>query len=399
MSVTPEMPAALSGIKVLDFTQVFMGPCATQLLGDYGAEIIKVERPGSGDLTRSAIPDSAGLDNPLFLAINRNKRSIALDVRSSEGREVIYDFVKDVDIVVSNFRPGVMERLGFGYETLREINPQIIFAAGSGFGETGPYVRKGGQDVIAQAYSGVMWRRSSDDIPLNIYPTTLCDYTTGMHLFQGVLLALFARERTGQGQRLTVAMYDSMLHMQMQEAAMQLNRGYEVNWATAPLTGVFETQDSAIVMVGAFKENPLRDISVALEIGEDLSLRPELSTLQAQYDHRPELQKLFAARLRTNTTEYWIKRLEEQDLLCAPVRRLDETLEDEQTEANGMVVEMQHPHAGTVRVVNAPVHLESTPARMYHVAPLLGGDGEQILREHGYDEARIAALREKGVLA
>ena len=399
MTATLEAPAALSGIRVLDFTQVFMGPCATQLLGDYGAEIIKVERPGSGDLTRTAIPDSAGLDNPLFLAINRNKRSIAMDVRSPEGREIIYDLVKDVDVVVSNFRPGVMERLGFGYDRLREINPQIIFASGSGFGETGPYVRKGGQDVIAQAYSGVMWRRSSDEIPLNIYPTTLCDYTTGMHLFQGVLLALFARERTGQGQRLTVAMYDSMLHMQMQEAAMQLNRGYEVNWATAPLTGVFETQDSAIVMVGAFKENPLRDISVALEIGEDLSLRPEFSTLQAQYDHRPELQEIFGERLRTNTTAYWIKRLEEQDLLCAPVRRLEETLDDEQTAINDMVVEMQHPHAGTVRVVNAPVHLESTPARMYHVAPLLGGDGEQILREHGYDDARIAGLREKGVLA
>jgi crotonobetainyl-CoA:carnitine CoA-transferase CaiB-like acyl-CoA transferase len=397
VSAAPEV-TALSGIRVLDFTQVFMGPCATQLLGDYGAEIIKIERPGNGDLTRTSMPDRAGLDNPLFLAINRNKRSVALDVRSDEGRQVVHDLVKEVDVVVSNFRPGVMERLGFGYEALREINPQIIWAAGSGFGEAGPYVHKGGQDVIAQAYSGVMWRRSSDEVPLNIYPTTLCDYTTGMHLFQGVLLALFARERTGLGQRLTVAMYDSMLHMQMQEAAMQLNRGYEVNWATMPLTGVFETKDSALVMVGAFKENPLRDICLALELGEDLSLRPEFATQEAQFDHRPELQDVFRERLRTNTTDYWIERFEAHDVLCAPVRRLDETLDDEQTARNGMVVEMEHPLAGTVRVVNAPVHLESTPPRIAHPAPVLGRDGDDVLREFGFDEDRLARLREQGVL-
>ena len=398
MTAWVDGPAALSGIKVLDFTQVFMGPCATQLLGDYGAEIIKIERPGTGDLTRTSIPDRGGLDNPLFLAINRNKRSVALDVRSDEGRKVIYDLAQEVDVVVSNFRPGVMARLGFEYEDLRKVNPQIIWAAGSGFGEVGPYVHKGGQDVIAQAYSGVMWRRSSEDVPLNIYPTTLCDYTTGMHLFQGVLLALFARERTGEGQRLTVAMYDSMLHMQMQEAAMQLNRGYEVNWATMPLTGVFETKDSALVVVGAFKENPLRDICLALDIDEDLSRRPKYATLEAQFEHRPELQEIFRERLRANTTDHWIERLEAQDVLCAPVRRLEETLEDDQTACNGMVVEMEHASAGKVRVVNAPVHLESTPPRIIRPAPVLGGDGEAVLREHGFDETRLARLREQGVL-
>jgi crotonobetainyl-CoA:carnitine CoA-transferase CaiB-like acyl-CoA transferase len=273
----------LSGITVLDFTQVFMGPSCTQLLGDYGAEVIKVERPEVGDLSRSSIPDPAGLDNPIFLSINRNKRSLSVDTRTPEGKGVIRRLVEDADVVVSNFRSGVMERLGFGYDALREINPGIIWASGTGFGERGPYSHKGGQDVIAQAYSGVMWRRESEDIPLSVYPTTLCDYTTGMHLMQGILLALLARERTGEGQKVEVAMYDSMLHMQMQEACTQLNRGREVNWAAMPLSGVFPTTDGAVCMVGAFKQHPLRDISVALELDEDLSERPEFATLERQF--------------------------------------------------------------------------------------------------------------------
>ncbi|GDY32715.1 CaiB/BaiF CoA transferase family protein [Gandjariella thermophila] len=391
-------PLPLEGVTVLDFTQVYLGPAATQMLGDYGADVIKVERPGTGDLSRTSITDPAGLDNPVFLSINRNKRSISIDTRAGDGRQVIRDLAREVDVVVSNFRPGVMERLGLGYDDLRAINPRIIWASGTGFGTDGPYRHKGGQDVLAQAYTGVMWRRASDDIPLNIYPTTLCDYTTGMHLVQGILLALLARERTGEGQKVEVAMYDSMLHMQMQEACTQLNRGREVNWAAMPLTGVFATTDGAVCLVGAFKENPLRDICVALELGEDLSARPEFATQEAQAEHRAELRRIFRDRFATNTTEYWIKRLEDQDLLCAPVRTLVEALADEQTAVNGMVVEMDHPAAGRFRALNAPVHLSATPARVRRVPPRLGEHGAEILAEHGYPADRVAALRDQGVL-
>src|SRR6476661_5208537 len=285
----------LAGVTIIDFTQVYMGPSCTQLLGDYGADVIKVERPGVGDLSRTSVPDRDGLDNPIFLSINRNKRSVSVDTRTPEGKEVILRLVRDADVVVSNFRSGVMERLGFGYEALREVNPRIIWASGTGFGEEGPYSHKGGQDVIAQAYSRVMWRRESEDLPLSVYPTTLADYTTGMHLLQGILLALISRNTTGEGQRVDVTMYDSMLHMQMQEATMQLNRGYEINWASMPLSGVFETTDGAVCMVGAFKENPLRDISKALEI-EDLSLRPEFATREDMAANRHELRQIFLAR-------------------------------------------------------------------------------------------------------
>ena len=389
---------ALDGVVVLDFTQVYMGPSATQMLADYGAEVIKVERPKYGDLSRNSLPDPAGQDNPIFISINRNKRSITLDTRTDTGRKVVLDLVRRADVVVSNFRSGVMERMGFGYESLREVNPSIVWASGTGFGESGPYAHKGGQDVIAQAYSGVMWRRSDESVPLSVYPTTLCDYTTGMHLCQGILLALMARDRTGEGQKVQVNMYDSMLHMQMQEAATQLNRGHEVNWAAMPLSGVFETADGAVCMVGAFKENPLRDISKALEFDEDLSTRPGYETLEGQFEHKPELQAIFGERFATNTTEHWVTRLEEQDLLCAPVRTLAEALDDEQTLVNQMVVEMQHPHTGPVRVLNSPIRLSGTPNDTRRPAPMLGEHNEDVLRELGYPDDEVARILQEGVI-
>ena len=388
----------LDGVTVVDFTQVYLGPSCTQLLGDFGADVIKIERPGTGDLSRTSIVDPAGLDNPVFLSINRNKRSVTVNTRSDQGKQVILDLVRDADVVVSNFRSGVMDRLGFGYEQLRAVNPRLIWASGTGFGVDGPYKHKGGQDVLAQAYSGVMWRRASEDLPLSVYPTTLCDYTTGMHLMQGILLALLARERSGGGQRVEVAMYDSMLHMQMQEACMQLNRGHEINWAAMPLSGVFETTDGAVCMVGAFKQNPLRDISVAMELGEDLSQRPEYATLADQIEHRPALQRIFRERFAGNSTEYWVKRLEEQDLLCAPVRTLEEALADEQTEVNRMLLDMPHPTAGTVRALNAPIHLSATPAEVRRVPPRLGEHSNEVLAEHGYSPAQLTALRAAGAV-
>jgi formyl-CoA transferase len=388
----------LQGITVIDFTQVYMGPSCTQMLGDFGADVIKIERPGAGDLSRNSIPDKDGRDNPIFLSINRNKRSVSIDTRTPEGVQLVHDLVRDADVVVSNFRSGVMDRIGFGYEKLKEINPGLIWAQGTGFGDQGPYKHKGGQDVIAQAYSGVMWRRESPDTPLTVYPTTLCDYTTGMHLMQGILMALIARNVTGEGQRVDVTMYDSMLHMQMQEACMQLNRGYEINWASMPLSGVFTTTDGAVCMVGAFKDNPLRHISAALELGEDLSERPEFSTLEGQFDHRPQLQTIFKQRLATNTTDYWVQRLEAEDILCAPVRTLEEALADEQTHVNGMVLELEHPTAGRYKSLDAPIKLSSTPRTIRHAPPRLGEHNAQVLLEHGFTQAEIDKLVEAGVL-
>ncbi|MCR5857490.1 CaiB/BaiF CoA-transferase family protein [Mesorhizobium sp. J428] len=387
----------LSGIRVIDFTQVMLGPCATQVLGDYGADVIKVERPGSGDLSRSVLDnDPEGLDNPVYASLNRNKRSIALDLRKPEGKQVIYDLVKTADVVVDNFRAGVMARMGFGYETLSQLNPRIICATGTGFGLAGPLSGKGGQDVVAQAMSGVMARKSNEDVPLTIYPTTLCDYTAGMHLAQAILLALLHRERTGSGQQVAVSLFESMLAMQMQEVASGLQRQSEVNWGAMPLTGVFETTDGAVVIVGAFKLNPLQDICIALGL-PDLSADPRYATLAEQRVRKSELQKLFADRFRTNSTRHWLDRLEERDLLCSPVLTLRQALEHEQTKINGSVIYLDDDPARPV--IGSPLMLAPDAFRLRHRPPKLGENGKTILAEAGYSEQRIGDLQASGVLA
>lgn len=367
----------LEGIRVVDFTQVMMGPVCTQMLGDYGADILKIERQGAGDLSRSTFEPVHGADNPIFCSLNRNKRSAAIDLRDPARLAAVKALIRTADVVVNNFRAGVMERMGLGYEDCRALNPRIIYAVGTGYGESGPHAHKGGQDVLAQALSGVMMRRADESIPLSTYPTALADYSAGMHMVQGILLALLQRGRTGVGQKVSVSLYDSMLAMQMQEAAMIMMADSEVNWAAMPLSGVFETQDGALVLVGAFKANPLQDICRALEL-PDLSQDPRFCNLNQQFRHKAELQALFRQRFAANTRAHWLARLEEQDLLCAPVRELREALADPQTAHNGML--MEGPGEGQpVRFVGSPIRLSAAPVRLQRPPPRLGQHTEEIL--------------------
>ena len=381
-------PLPLDGVRVLDFTQVMMGPCCTQMLGDYGADVIKIERVGSGDLSRWSVgEDPDGGNNPVFASLNRNKRGVALDLKSEKDRAAALRLVETADVVVNNFRPGVMERMGFGYEELRRINPRIIYAIGTGFGLKGPYVHKGGQDVLAQAMSGAMHRRADPEIALSVYPTALADYAAGMHMMQGILLALLHREKTGEGQQVAVSLYNSMLAMQMQEAAMWMMRGRELNWAAMPLSGVFETTDGAIVMVGAFKANPLRDICIALGI-DDLSADARYATLEQQMAHRAELQAIFRDRFARDTTAHWLERLGEVDILCGPVKTLKDALDDPQTACNRMIVELDPTAGGPVRLVASPIDMSAAPFAVRHAPPRLGEHNEEVL-----SEVRISGTR------
>lgn len=384
-------PLPLDGIRVIDFTQVMMGPCCTQMLADYGAEVIKIEKDRIGDLSRWSLgSDPDGLNNPVFSSLNRNKKSVALDLKSDEAKAQVLALIDGADVVVSNFRPGVMERMGFGYEALRVRNPGIVFAIGSGFGLEGPNVHKGGQDVLAQAMTGVMARKADAALPTAIYSTALCDYSAGMHLVQGVLLALLQRQKTGLGQVVSVSLYSSMLAMQMQEGAAHMMRGKDLNWAAFPLTGVFETTDRPIVMVGAFKQNPLRDICEALEI-DDLSVEERFADLDRQMEHKAELQAVFRARFAERSSEHWLARLEKVDILCAPVRTLAEALEDEQTLVNRMILEAGHTPAGPVRLIGSPIDMSAAPVAVRFPPPKLGEHNGEVLGGMAEERRRGAA--------
>jgi formyl-CoA transferase len=300
-----------------------------------------------------------------------------------------------MDVVINNFRPGVMDRMGLGYEKLKEINPRIIFASGSGFGDSGPNVSKGGQDVLAQAMTGVMTRKPDNSNPTAIFGTTLCDYTAGMHLVQGILAALLMREKTGEGQMVKVSLYDSMLAMQMQEAAMILEENYELNWSAMPLTGAFETSDGALVLVGAFKPNPLQDICRVLGL-EDLS--KTYSDFDSQRANKKLIQDSFRKAFLKNTTEYWLERLEEEDLLCAPIRNLREALDDPQTKHNEMVADVPLNNNLTARLIGSPVKLSAVQFKVRHSPPDLGQDTHNILQEYGFDDSQIKAMKDQGDL-
>ena len=369
-------PLPLSGVRIIDFTQVYMGPCCTQMLADYGADVIKIERPGTGDLSRTSLPDKAGLLGPVFCSLNRNKRSLVLDLRKDDERAVVLELARQSDVVVNNFRAGVMERMGFGYDDLSRINPRIIYAVGTGYGLEGPYAHKGGQDVLAQAMSGVMARKCNDDEPLTVNATTFADYSCGMHMMQGILLALLQREKTGRGQKVAVSLLDSMLAAQMQEATAHLMRGREVNWGAMPLSGVFRTQDGALVLVGAFKTDPVGDIGKALDL-PGLGADPRFATHELRVENKKILQSILREQFGSNTTNYWLARLEEQDLLCAPVMTLAEMLADPQIAINGMILEGQG-EVEPLRVMGSPIHMSDAPVSIRLPPPRLGKHTKEI---------------------
>ena len=389
-------PQPLAGIRVLDFSQILMGPVATQLLADHGADVLKIERPGSGDIFRQALDDPDGTEHPAFGAVNRNKRSIVVDVRDPEGLALIDDLVATADVVVNNYRPEVMERLGLGYERLSGINPGIVYAQGTGFGTSGAYTRKGGQDILAQALTGAMSHKADPDQPTAIYPVSLADYTAGMHMVQGILMALLQRTQTGRGQRVEVSLYDSLLAMQVLEATMALMGRDPLNWARMPLVGTFAAADGEVVLVGAFKPNPLHDICEALNL-EDLSADPSFATMADQAANRPRLQAVIAAAIGGFTSTEVIERLEAQDVLCAPVRTLGEALEDPHTAS--MIVEMPRPDRAPLRSVASPVHLPDAPAPTHRPPPAPGEGAAEALADYGIAPARVGALTAAGVLA
>jgi len=291
-----------------------------------------------------------------------------------------------------------MERLGLGYDELRDVNPRLIYAVGSGYGLAGPYRAKGGQDVLAQALGGALLRRAEPDAAPEPFSTAVCDCAAGMLLVQGILLALLARERTGVGQLVSASLLDAMLYMQQQEATAWLNARQVVNWIALPRNGTFRTKDGKwIVLIGAFKVDPLGDICRALDL-PSLEKEPRFATDEAQQAHRDELQAILRRRFAELTQAEALERLERHDLLNAPVRSLDEALEDAQVRRNEMLIEVPHPRLGPFQTVGVPVKLSETPARVRRHPPDLGEHSREILAEAGYSPSEIDELVRDGVV-
>ena len=393
-------PLPLQDVRILDLTQVQFGPCATQVLGDFGAQIVKIERPGDGDICRSTDPFITESDgqSAYFLGLNRNKRGMAVDMGTPAGRQIVWQLLDQADVLVHNFRPGVAERLGLGYEALRQSHPRLIYASGSGFGPTGPLAHKGGQDFLAQSLSGLASRNPDADGVPQLFPTAVGDFTSGMVLVQGILMALYQRERTGLGQRIDVCLLDVLITLQQQEVTQWLLRRKEVNWVQQNLIGIFPTRDGAVTLVGVFRPNPLSDICRALEL-EDYSAWPQYADRASWGPNRAAIFDLLAPGFAKYTTTDCLERLDREDVLCAPVLSLGEALEQEQIAANGILIAFEHPVHGTVRTVGNPLHMSSAPKIATRPAPTLGQHNDEVLAELGYAPADIERLRKDRIIA
>jgi crotonobetainyl-CoA:carnitine CoA-transferase CaiB-like acyl-CoA transferase len=391
----------LKGIRVLDLTRVLAGPYCAMLLGDMGAEVIKIEEPGKGDDTRGWPPFSGG-QSTYFMSVNRNKQSVTLNLKASEGRELLKKLVKKSDVLLENFRTGTMEKLGLGYATLAKLNPRLVYCAMSGFGESGPESHRGGYDLIVQAESGVMDLTGFPDGPPVKVGNSIADLVTGMSGAHGVTLALLARQRTRRGQKVEVAMLDVMASLLTYQAGMYLNagrtparRGNE-HPSIVPYE-VFKAADSYLVLGVA--NNSLWERCCAALDRPDLVKDARYATEASRVENRATLVPLLNEILGTKPAEEWLTRLEAAGVPAGRIRTVPEVCESAHLRARDMVVSLPHAKAGKVRMMGVPIRLHGTPGKARTAAPVLGVDTDKVLkRVLGLGRADVQRLRKAGAL-
>ena len=373
-----ESPGPLTGIRVLDFTALLQGPYATQILADLGADVVKVEKREGEWMRHWGIFMARTLgETDAFLALNRNKCSVQADPREEQDYRRILDLVERADVVVENFRPGVMDRLGLGYETLVKRNPQLIYAAATGYGQSGPYVKRPGQDLLIQALTGAMWvngRSSDPPIPTSI---AVADQFTGLHLVVGILAALQHRNRTGRGQRVDVDLMSCMMAAQQQELTVYLNHGKQYDrpgeyighpGLTAP-AGTYATQDGYMVIA----------MFPCPRLGEILSLDwlAEYDTNDKMMEARDHVYRRLATHFATRPTAHWIELLSTHDVWCAPVHSYADLERDPQAVHKGLFWEVPYADTpDTYRTIGSPFNFSDSPPSLRTGAPRLGQHNE-----------------------
>lgn len=394
------MPA-LSHIRVLDVSQVLAGPYAAMLLGDMGADVIKVEPPGHGDHSRHMAPRISDELSGAFLAVNRNKRGISLDLKHPSGREVLHRLAETADVMIENFRPGVAARLGIDYETLRAVNPRLVHCSISGFGQTGPYAARGGFDLVAQGMSGLMSvTGTSSGEPVKCGPP-ITDLGAGMFATYGILAALAAREQTGRGQQVDTSLFETGLGLEVWEAVEFFHTGNtpqptgSAHRLGAPYQA-FRCSDGYIT-VGADGARHWPLFCKVLGIPE-LADDPLFATNPDRLAHLPQLEERIEERTLVETRAHWLQVLEDAGIPAGPINTVPEALADPQAQARDMVVDVEHPRLGMLKALGPVVKLSDTPAKVVSAAPDLGEHTDEVLGELGIDGQALEALRAEGVL-
>jgi crotonobetainyl-CoA:carnitine CoA-transferase CaiB-like acyl-CoA transferase len=393
------MSGPLTGVVVADFSQLAQGPFATQILGDLGADVIKIEPPAGDWMRRYALNNLylAG-ESVSFLSFNRSKRSITINLKDERGLEIAHRILDRVDVVVENFRPGVMERLGLGYDCLAERNPRLIYCASSGFGPDGPYSGRPGQDLLIQAMTGLPYQNGRSGDPPTPVGLGIADLVAGHQILIGILAALYSRERTGRGQRVDVCLLNALLALQTQEFTTYLNGGglpeRSAKGIASPYTGapygLYRTADGYI----AIAMNAVNRLARLLEV-DGYEVYESNNVMEGRDEIRERLAQAFLQR----TTEDWLTRLLAEDIWSAPLYTYEDVEHDPQVQANQMIVEFAHPTAGTVRAVGMPVKFGGTPGEISRPAPRLGEHSAELLRElAGYSESEARALQDAGVV-
>jgi crotonobetainyl-CoA:carnitine CoA-transferase CaiB-like acyl-CoA transferase len=403
------MTGPLSGIRILDLSRILAGPICTQLLGDYGADVIKIEKPGAGDDTRTWGPpfvkDEDGNDtqeSTFYLSANRNKRSVAVDIARPEGQALIRRMLSRCDVLIENFRYGTLGRYSLGYDDLRDSFLEIVYCSITGFGHTGPYRDRAGYDFLAQGMGGIMSMTGEPDgMPMKV-GIGIADIMTGMHASTAILAALRHRDATGQGQHIDLSLFETQISWPYYHAVEFLNTGRNPDrlgnaHASVVPYEVFETADGHVILAAGNDGQFSRFCDVAGV--PELSADPAFATNPKRIENRetllPKIRELFRAR----TTDDWIASLEQAGVPCGPINTLDRVFADPQTRARGMAIDMPHPQAGAVGLVAAPAKLSETPIDYRRPPPIRGEHTDEVLRDvMKMSDEEIARLRADGII-
>ena len=390
--------SALAGVKVLDLTSMVSGPVAAMMLADQGADVIKVE-PTSGEQMRHIGP-TVNKVTAAFFSCNRGKRSIGVDLKSKDGKKILFDLVTDADVLIQNFRPGAMERMGFGEPVLREINPRFIYVSISGFGEEGPYAHKRVYDPVIQALScatDIQGDRATGRPQM--FRIIIADKVTAITAAQAISTALYAREKSGEGQHVRLSMLDAMLSLFWPEAMAGLtyaDQEFDVRKYQGAMDLIYETQDRFIT-AGAISDNEWEGMCRALN-REDLIDHPNFKTAQGRFTHNSERKDITAEEIKKWSSEEILARFDQEGVPCAPIIDRSELLDHEQVLANGSIDRLYFEEFGEVRQARHPARFDKTPASVSRPAPRLGEHGREVLAALGYDTAAIDALVQAGTV-